>query len=179
MWRILDHAHSPPAVVPALVRAAKPGDAKRISAVRRASWRDTYSGLLPDHALTRAIGRRSPRWWKTAIQRGDTVLVTEISGTLAGYVTLGPNRVCQLPYEGEIYELYLGREWKRMGLGRRLFTAARESLARRGLKGLVLWALAENTRACAFYERIGGKTVAEGDTRYGPKTMRMIAFAWD
>ena len=92
---------------------------------------------------------------------------------------LAKTRIGKKKQEGEIYEIYLQPEWKRMGLGRRLFDAAREGLAGSGRKGLVLWALAENANARAFYERIGGLVVAEGERNYHDRKVLMVAYAWE
>ena len=55
--------------------------------------------------------------------------VAEIDGEVAGYSTYGRNRVPSMPYSGEIFELYLSPQHQGMGLGRRLFGAARRELA--------------------------------------------------
>ena len=84
------------------------------------------------------------------------VLVVEIGGKVAGYATIGRNRARELPQQGEIYELYLRPEYQGIGLGSRLFAAARDKLACHGLKGLVVWALEENGTAVAFYAAPAG-----------------------
>src|SRR5690606_2343259 len=91
-----------------------------------------------------------------------TVLVVEIDGEVVGYATLGRNRARELSQQGEIYEIYILPEFQGIGLGTRLFAAARNKLAARGLKGLVVWVLEDNTNALQFYEGAGGLSVAEG-----------------
>ena len=54
-------------------------------------------------------------WWANAIRRAATVLVVEIGGKIAGYATIGRNRARELPQQGEIYELYLGRNTRASG----------------------------------------------------------------
>ena len=107
------------------------------------------------------------------------MLVVEIGGKIAGYATLGRNRARELPQQGEIYELYLRPEYQGIGLGTRLFAAAREQLAAHGLKGLVVWALEENHNALAFYAGAGGRDVAEGVEVFDQKALRKVAFVWD
>jgi ribosomal protein S18 acetylase RimI-like enzyme len=62
--------------------------------------------------------------------------VLDVGGTMAGYATLGLNRARSLPQEGEIYELYLKPEFQGVGLGKRLFTEARQLLDSLGCKGV-------------------------------------------
>ena len=63
-------------------------------------------------------------------------------------------------------------------LGEKLFDGARRRLAELRLKGLLVWALADNDAACSFYLRLGGKPVAEGAESFGEVSLRKVAFAW-
>lgn len=161
------------------IRRAEPRDAEAVAGVHDSAWRGAYVGIIPYRALSRMIGRRGPRWWANAIRHSATVLVIEIGGEIAGYATLGRNRARELPQEGEIYELYLKPEYQGIGLGSRLFSAAREMLAGHGLKGLVVWALEENGNALAFYAGAGGRDVAEGVEVFDNKALRKLAFVWE
>lgn len=161
------------------IRKAELRDAPAIAEVHQDAWRGAYSGIIPHRALTRMINRRGPDWWANAIRRAATVLVIEIGGTLAGYATIGRNRARELPQQGEIYELYLRPEYQGIGLGRRLFAAARGKLAESGLHGLVVWALEENAGALSFYYGSGGRDIAEGVEVFDQKALKKIAFIWD
>ena len=55
---------------------------------------------------------------------------------------------------------------------------ARLRLGEMRIKGLLVWALADNEAACGFYLRQGGKPIAEGAESFGDATLRKIAFAW-
>ena len=61
------------------------------------------------------------------------------------------------PYQGEIYELYLDPIYQGLGLGEHLFEGCRHTLDMRKLNGLIVWALLDNTAACDFYWRRGGR----------------------
>lgn len=161
------------------IRRAAPQDAEAIAAVYDRSWRGAYTGIIPYRALNAMVGRRGARWWANAIKRSTTVLVLEIGGEIAGYATLGRNRAQQLRQAGEIYELYLSPEFQGIGLGGRLFDAAREMLSAHGFQGLVVWALEENIGAISFYQRARGRDCAEGVEVFDGKALRKIAFVWD
>lgn len=161
------------------IRKAEPKDAAAIADVHQEAWRGAYSGIIPHGALTKMINRRGPDWWANAIRRAATVLVIEIGGRLAGYATIGRNRARELSQQGEIYELYLRPEYQGIGLGSRLFGAARKRLADSGLRGLVVWALEENNGALSFYEGAGGRDIAEGVEVFDQKALKKVAFVWD
>lgn len=161
------------------IRKAEPRDAIGIAEVHREAWQNAYAGIIPHRALTAMINRRGSEWWANAIRRAATVLVVEVGGKIAGYCTLGRNRARELKQEGEIYELYLRPECQGIGLGSRLFSAARERLAAHGFKGLVVWALEENVNAVSFYASAGGRDIAEGVEVFDQKALRKVAFVWE
>ncbi len=160
-------------------RKAGPQDARAIADVHDCAWLNAYSGIVPHAALTRMVRRRGEKWWSNAIRRSTFVMVIEVAGAIAGYATLGRNRVSTLPFEGEIYELYLKPEYQGVGLGEKLFLASRGELKRRGMKGSVVWVLADNGRAVRFYENAGGRPVAEGGEVFDGKRLTKLAYAWD
>lgn len=161
------------------IRKAEPRDAEAIADVHEAAWQGTYAGIIPHRALSAMIGRRGPQWWAHAIRRATSILVVEVGGKVAGYATIGRNRARELHQQGEIYELYLKPECQGIGLGTRLFAAARARLAAHGMKGLVVWALEDNVGAVDFYAGAGGRDVAEGIEVFDHRALRKIAFVWD
>ncbi len=161
------------------IRRAEPGDAAAIADVHQEAWRGAYAGIIPHKALTSMINRRGRTWWADAIRRAASVLVVELGGEVVAYATLGRNRARELPQQGEIYELYVLPEYQGIGLGTRLFDAAREKLSAHGLSGLVVWALEENDNALAFYSGAGGRDIAEGVEVFDQKALRKVAFVWN
>jgi GNAT superfamily N-acetyltransferase len=161
------------------IRRAEPRDAPADHRIQR-PVRD-YAGISAPPCLMMHIGygRRGGEWWANAIRRSATVLVVEIGGKVAGYTTVGRNRARELPQQGEIYELYLRPEYQGVGLGSRLFAAARQKLADHGLKGMVVWALEDNINALSFYAGAGGRDVAEGVEVFDQKALKKVAFVWD
>ena len=160
------------------VRKAVVGDAAAIADIHHAAWQGAYAGIIPHRALTAMINRRGRDWWAAAIRRAASVLVIEVGGDVAGYATIGRNRAKELRQEGEIYELYVRPEYQGIGLGTRLFAAARERLSAHGLTGLVVWALEDNSNALAFYQGAGGRDIAEGVEIFDQKALKKVAFVW-
>jgi len=160
------------------VRRAENRDAEAITTVHDSAWRYAYDGIIPAKELSRIVARRGARWWDRAIRRGTAVLVLEVGGTICGYATVGPNRARNLPQKGEVYEIYLRPEYQGVGLGTRLFLAARRELARFGFDSVVVWALADNDGACRFYRNAGGRKIARANERFGDVALTKIAFAW-
>jgi ribosomal protein S18 acetylase RimI-like enzyme len=160
------------------IRRARAADAKAVAETHDDAWRAAYQGIIPGRELEQLIAKRGPRWWHGAIRKGSRISLLAFGDTVAGYANYGHNRSRSLPYEGEIYELYLRPEFQGLGFGRQLFMAARQDLAQRDLNSLVVWALSDNQPAMEFYRALGGKSLARSSERFGDKILDKTAFVW-
>ena len=160
------------------IRPARPSDAVAISDVHDAAWREAYRGIIPGRELERMVTRRGPLWWRRLLASRSRVLVLDFDDRVAGYVTFGASRMRLLPYGGEVFELYLVPEFQGLGFGRRLFSAARRALAEEGHPATLVWCLAPNERAVAFYDRLGGRVVVRRPERIDGVEIERIGFGW-
>lgn len=160
------------------VRRAVPEDVASLEAIYRDSWRHAYTGIIPTLHLDRLIRGRDASWWRKAIARNQDLLVVEAAGVVAGYATFGPARGRSVRYQGEIYELYLTPVYQGIGLGERLFEACRTALDNRHFRGLIVWALGDNSAAADFYWRRGGRPAGEVKEPFGRTKLSKVAFAW-
>ncbi|MFI5589029.1 GNAT family N-acetyltransferase [Amycolatopsis sp. NPDC051758] len=108
-----------------------------------ASWRAAYAGLLPEGFLAGLSASERAAEWARRIGDGAAVLVVEDNGVVAGFAASGP---------GQLYALYVVPHLWGRGLGRALHDRVVEELSG---DGAVLWVLATNERAKAFYARQG------------------------
>ena len=109
------------------VRGGKPADAKALANVFKESWLFAYRGIIPQRHLDSMVRQRTPDWWRDAMKTGDSTLVLDVGGAVAGYATLGNSRQ-RGRYQGEIYELYLDPLYQGLGLGEHLFEGCRHAL---------------------------------------------------
>lgn len=158
------------------IRHAKPDDAAALSKVFEAAWREAYLGIIPGVTLDRMFSRRGERWWRSTVTRGRPLAVLDIGQGVVGYASYGRCRDRSLPAAGEIDELYLMPEYQGVGLGRRLFKAVLNDLRHNEMNRVVVWALAENGRACAFYEGLGGRSIAHVEERVGGTPLAKVAY---
>ena len=161
------------------IRRARPRDAPEIAGVHDVAWRDAYRGIIPGRELEKMVARRGPDWWQAAINHGSRLLVLEFDELIAGYVSYGRNRVTALPYQGEIFELYLAPEFQGVGFGQRLFDAARRDLQAFGYNSTLVWALSDNDRAIGFYKHLGGRIVRQAHERFAGEMRGRVAFGYD
>ncbi|HXR23625.1 MAG TPA: GNAT family N-acetyltransferase [Acidimicrobiales bacterium] len=146
-----------------LVREAQTADAAEIAMAHIRSWQVGYAGIISGDFLRDLdldLPRRTTRWQTLILgaeAEGSFVLVGEAEGEVAGWLSGGPCRGegSEESALGEVYGCYVDPERWRQGVGSALMLAGLERLAGAGYSQAVLWVLADNSRARAFYERHG------------------------
>jgi ribosomal protein S18 acetylase RimI-like enzyme len=165
---------------PIVVRAARPDDAPGVARVYIESWHDTYPSILPTQLLCAMTPKGQTARWQAAIQaRGrEQVLVAEKAGAgVIAMTSFGPSRDSELGFDGEIYTLYVDPSYFGLGLGRALLRSAFSSLGARGYSSCVIWAHTKNP-ARFFYEKMGGRLIAERTARMMGDSVPETAFGW-
>ena len=89
--------------LPIDIRPAELDDAIYVSDTHRQAWSYAYDGFLPYKSMIEMFERRDLSWWEQAIGGTANVMVMDVGGDIAGYATMGANRVKDLSQEGEIY----------------------------------------------------------------------------
>lgn len=160
------------------VRRARISDAPALAGIFRDSWQSTYRGIIPHTHLENLIRRRGTARWRSSIRAGEIVLMAAHRGRNVGYATCGSAR-SRGQHKGEIYEIYLLPEYQGCGFGEYLFEACRHKLDERRLRGLIVWALAENNGATGFYWQMGGRPLTSSYQKVGGARLETVAFCWD
>lgn len=171
------------------VRRARPADAAAIAVVHVAGWRSAYAGLLPDGYLAGLNPARHAAGYEAAIRRGAGVFVAVAAGRdvperarvgttseVVGFATVGRARTALA--DGEVETLYVLDDWRDRGVGRRLMRAGAAHLQAEGCRSAFLWVLRDNPNRW-FYERLGGRPVAQSVTRVAATDLQQVAYAWD
>jgi len=173
------------------LRKARVADAIAIGAVHVAAWRSSYPGILPDAYLAKMSVSRQAAYYDAAIKGGTGVTVATASGAdvpvgsgprIIGFTTAGRARHAEIAgkrlAEGEIETLYVLDDWRERGVGRRLMKASAGHLIDIGCKSAFVWVLRDNPSRW-FYQRLGGKPVAEQSVQIAGQSIPQTAFIWD
>jgi GNAT superfamily N-acetyltransferase len=143
----------------ALIRPARPEDARSVAEVHVASWRHAYRGVLPGEYLDRLSVDDREAIWLDAFAHPDPksgALVAETSGRIVGFASFGPSRDEDVADgTGEVPAIYVEPAVLGTGVGRELFEAVTRGLRDAGFVRATLWVLEENASARRFYERAG------------------------
>lgn len=142
----------------ARVRPAEFRDAERIARVHVDTWRETYSGLVPDTFFTEdAFSARKDMWTRYLAARPDPgrLVVAERLGEVVGFAAAGPahgpdaEKGHPPARRLQLFSLYLLAAQHGTGAGQSLLDAVLAG------EPAQLWVARENLRARAFYERNG------------------------
>ncbi len=149
--------------------------------IHHRGWTESYSGLLPAAYLDTLDHDACVRRWTSAMYEGTPleVLVAEVGGHVAGFVSAGPSTDPDATAAGEIWDLWVDQAHRSTGVGRTLLDAALGRLAGQHRAALV-WVLGANTRGRTFYARAGA--VQDGLTRTTPVlggVMTDVRYLWD
>jgi ribosomal protein S18 acetylase RimI-like enzyme len=144
-----------------ILRDATPADAARVGEVHYRARAEAYPGLLPaERVNTRTLAERQKQWLEFLEHPGfgrDRFLVAfEGPSGLAGFSAGGPQRHGDEGFPGEVWSIYLLREWRGRGHGRALMAEMARRLHGAGYPALIVWTQPENVPARGFYERLGG-----------------------
>lgn len=164
------------------IRLARPEDAPAIAHIHVASWRSTYTGIVNAETLANLSVESRLAQWQRALAlppsaRQCLFLGETASGEPAGFVSGGPQREASLPYDGELYAIYLLEKAQGQGMGRALLLAVAGFLQQNGFQGMLVWVLKDNP-ARNFYRAMGGQFVMEKPIEIGGQTLIEEAYGW-
>lgn len=133
------------------------GEIRGKAYVHWSSWHDTYPGLVSPEYLDQMTLERCE---KRAFEWLDGVLVAKDGRRVVGFVGYG-TQTEGVPGMGEVYALYVLKEYRGKGVGRMLMDAALKKLE--GYDKVCLWALKGNKRAeMRLLSRRRGEVQREG-----------------
>jgi len=164
-----------------IIREANQSDANGIAKVHVDCWRSTYGGIVPADFLADLSYHESEKLWRDVLidsnMPGFVYVAVNDEGQIVGYIAGGPEREGNRLYEGELYSIYILKEFQRQGIGRSLTAAASKKLLQSGLKSVMLWTLAVNPYR-GFFEALGGQVVNEETIEIGGSRLVQVAYGW-
>ena len=120
-------------------------------------WQEAYTGILEPDFLKNLSAERN---LKNAYQWRENTIIAKDGDRVIGFVVCGPCRDQDLPDAGEVYAIYILKEYYGQKIGYRLMLAALDRL--NVYEKIAVWVLKDNTRAIRFYQHCGfvfdGKT---------------------
>lgn len=165
----------------ATIRPATPDDATGIAQVRVMSWRSTYRGMIPAAYLDAMKVEDSAALWERVLTAGrntTSTFVAEAGGTVVGFASglMLPEE--KLGFDAELSAVYLDRDWQRQGIGARLVGNVARAQLGHGATSLIVWVIAGNKNARAFYERLGAQLLVEQPFNWDGMDLVEAGYGW-
>lgn len=135
-----------------VIREMKEEDCEAQAYVIYSSWHDTYPGMIDPEFLKRLTLERCIA---SAHRNLGNCIVAQQDGKVVGTAVYGECRDEDLENAGEVYALYILKEYRHRGIGRKLIRACLELLPQ---KTIAVKALSANRNAIRFYQSCGFET---------------------
>lgn len=160
------------------IRKAVAEDSADIARVHVESWRTTYQGIVPNLFLDSLDIKVREARWKKELDAGNSIFVAiNEKNEIIGFANGGKNRSDDLPYDGELYAIYLLESAHRKGAGKKLICSVAKELKREGYHSMLVWVLNGNP-ADQFYLHFEPSYVTEQDITIGGDSLLETAYGW-
>ena len=160
------------------IRPSQEADAHSISCVYIHTWQDTYLGLVPFGYLYGMSASRLEQGFINELKSNKVIsYVAEDAGEVVGFVSGGYERQGDDIYTGEIYALYVLKNFQRQGIGAELVSALGNRLNHFGIYSMLVWVLEHNPYR-RFYEKISGMYLSRQQMPFAGETLDTIAYGW-
>jgi ribosomal protein S18 acetylase RimI-like enzyme len=116
------------------------------------SWQEAYPGIVDQSYLD---GLTLEKCEDIAYKWPDNLSIAKDGDRVVGFVGYGKYRDDELDNTGEIYAIYILKDYYGRGVGYRLMQEGLMQL--RDYPQIAVWVLKDNKRAIQFYERCGFK----------------------
>lgn len=166
-----------------IIRTAELTDASGIAKVNIETWKTTYKGIIDDEYLDNLSCENRAQAIKNLITNSSSdkkyVFVAEDdTDGVIGFVSCGIERENDEVYKGELYAIYILKEFQNKWIGKLLYKSAIQKLKENNLMPMIIWALEENRQARNFYELIGGKKIKERYVHIGNQEVKEVAYGF-
>ncbi|MCR2805710.1 GNAT family N-acetyltransferase [Paenibacillus soyae] len=164
------------------VREASIADAEGIAFVHVNSWKTTYAGILSESYLAGlSLEDRKKSWiwtFEHQAEHENIFVAVNKEDKIVGFSCGGQNRNKEYKHDGELYAIYLLKEYQGVGIGRSLFQSVIVALKSNGCASMMLWVLKDNP-SLGFYRSQGGQQVGQKNIKIGTDELVEVAMGWE
>ena len=161
------------------IREAVLSDANGIAKVHVDSWKTTYKNIVPDEYLESLKYEVREQMWSNVIPNGGVFVAENEEGRIVGFASGGKERSGKYPdFQGELYAIYILKEFQRHGLGQLLVKAVIDHLHEQHISNMIVLVLEEN-ESKHFYESLGARKIDTLVVDIAGKELNELVLAWD
>ena len=142
------------------------------------TWQDTYLSIIPyDYLLSMSIPRHEKAFLNELNDKHIISFVAENDGRVIGFTTGGFERNGDAVYGGEIYTLYVLKNFQRRGVGSGLVAALAMQFELIGIYSMLVRVLELNPYR-HFYHKMNGLYLQTERTSFAGEIMDMETYGW-
>jgi L-amino acid N-acyltransferase YncA len=164
------------------IRKATKEDASGIASVHVESWKETYTGIISkDYLDSLKAETRLPLWKKSLTENLDAspvFVAVNKENKVIGFASFGKERTGRFSADGELYAIYILKEYQKAKLGLKLLQAGIKILLEQEYTSMLVWVLAENA-SISFYESLQPVKAGEDNVKIGGQVHQEVAFVWE
>lgn len=165
------------------IRDAVSDDAVNIAKVHIQCWNESYKGIIESNYLNSiSFDTRLQQRKNTLSNQSDdyrNLVACNEEGGIIGFCDFGMIRNRKSDAAGEIYAIYILKEYQRMGVGSALWNESVIYLKAHGLTPFVVTVLEQNWTARSFYEKQKGSVLSSNVIALGSQQYKEICYIFD
>jgi ribosomal protein S18 acetylase RimI-like enzyme len=160
------------------IRPSQRFDAHAISCIYVQTWQDTYLGIVPfAYLYAMSVDQHEQAFLKELAGRQVLSYVAEDNGRVVGFTTGGFERHRDAIYGGEIYTLYVLKNYQRRGIGRLLVEALTRRFNHLGIHSMLVQVLKQNPYR-NFYRKINGLHLKTQRLPFAGEVLHVEFYGW-
>ena len=161
-----------------VIRPSQKDDVPSMSRVYGQTWRDTYLGVVPyGYLYTMSLPQLEEEFLNELQSNQVISYVAEDAGKVIGLISGGYERQGDHIYNGEIYALYVLKNYQRQGVGTKLVSALARQLSQFGIYSMLVRVLEHNPYR-RFYEKINGIYLQKHHMPFAGEVLDVTAYGW-
>lgn len=142
------------------------------------TWRDTYLSVLPyDYLFEMSVPRHEQVFVNVLNSNQLISFVAENAGRIIGFITGGFERNGNNTYSGEIYSLYVLKNFQRQGIGGQLVSALSTQLSEFGIYSMLVRVLKLNPYR-RFYIKMNGTYLRTEHQDFSGEGLEVEVYGW-
>lgn len=161
-----------------VIRPSQRTDAHSMSRIYVQTWRDTYLSVIPyGYLFEMTVPQHEQAFFNDFNSRQIISFVAENAGRVVGFITGGYERNSDDIYSGEIYTLYVLKNFHRQGIGGKLVSALVTQLNQSGIYSMLVRVLKLNPYR-RFYKKINGIYLKTEGLPFAGEIMEVEIYGW-
>ena len=163
-----------------LYRRANVKDAFSVAKVHVESWRKSFMGIVSQEFLDNmSIERREKMFrQRLGVENYKMFVAETFTDGIVGFADFGKSRDQDLPFEGELYAIYILYESQGKGIGENLFRLCQKQMIADKINSMHLEAL-EVSPYKFFYHKMGGTIVGQGKHFLANSEYHTVFYGWN